>query len=111
MLLLRKYMIGRTSSSLALRGRMAPRSASLELNDLQKNIFHTVWHSDVQDLLTTQNVTHHRLGESSVIYRSNPGLKMSDFYQTKVWRMLRHHIKFLFRRKLTAEDWNVIRLQ
>lgn len=110
-LFLRRDMVGRTSSSFALSGWVISAPKSLSKEDREQSLFHTVWHSNVAAYLKNRQLKHIKLSEPTVVYRTNTGLNMSDFYRANLFRAMRHRIKFLIGRKITAEDWNVFRLQ
>lgn len=110
-LLLRRDMVGRTSSSFALRGRLLSAPASLDRADMSKTLFHTVWHSNVEEFLQAQGLRHRRLADPIVVYRTNTGLNMSDYYRVNLLRRVRHNLKFLLGRKVAPADWENFRLE
>lgn len=104
-LLKRDNMVGRSGSSFLLRGDLVRPPASLAVEELEKTIYHTVWHSNVEKHLLDHKLSYQTLSECRTIYRTNTRLNHSDWYRRgRLIRTLRHRVKFLLGRKVSAED-------
>ncbi|MEM6910432.1 MAG: glycosyltransferase family A protein [Verrucomicrobiota bacterium] len=93
-LVYRRNMVDRTSSSFALRGRLLSIPKSLDIADLQKTLWHTVYHSKVIAWLEASGLRNESLEGPRVIYSTNTSTNLSDFYRHSIRRRLSHRAKF-----------------
>ena len=103
-LLPRRDMVGRTTSSFALRGGFVRTPQSADECDLKKSIYHEVWHSNVRQYLQANLLAVWEPQAPRVIYRVNTTLNRSDWYRVSKMRRWRHHLKFLLGRKVSDAD-------